>query len=154
MCSLTCALPQVQKEKHIQGLHEKQNRELERRGSRRGHKWPGGPACGTEAAAAPRAPYFEDGDIWRSELLKRQVRCQCMLTRFPKQLLLLLGAVTDSLFSCVLQPLKADPAGNHQGSGHGQLTRMGTRYVLCVVEASSSFVENMPEVILLESGVD
>ena len=65
---------QVNKEKHIQSVHEKQNRELDRRGSSaRGHKWPGGPACGTDAVAAPRAPWFEDSDIWRSELLKRQV---------------------------------------------------------------------------------
>ncbi len=65
----------VQKEKHIQGKHEEQSRALERRRcGPRAHKWPGGPACGTEATAAPRAPFFEDGDIWRSELLKRQVR--------------------------------------------------------------------------------
>jgi hypothetical protein len=65
----------VQKEKHLQGQHEEQSRALlRRRGGPRGHKWPGGPTCGTEADAAPRAPWFEDGDIWRGELLKRQVR--------------------------------------------------------------------------------
>mmetsp|Transcript_38820 Transcript_38820/g.62560 ORF Transcript_38820/g.62560 Transcript_38820/m.62560 type:complete len:189 (+) Transcript_38820:3-569(+) len=62
----------VHKEKRIQGVNEKKNREIEDSGRRRGHRWPGGPACGAEAASAPRAPYFEDGDIWRSELLKRQ----------------------------------------------------------------------------------
>jgi len=55
----------IQKEKHIQGMHEKQARELERRGAQHGRKWPGGPACGS-------APFFVDGDIWRNELLKRQ----------------------------------------------------------------------------------
>jgi len=55
-------------------VNEKKNREIEDSGRRRGHRWPGGPACGAEAASAPRAPYFEDGDIWRSELLKRQVQ--------------------------------------------------------------------------------
>lgn len=63
----------VQKEKHLQGRHEEQSRTLERRhGGPRGHKWPGGATCGTEADAAPHAPWFEDGDIWRGELLKRQ----------------------------------------------------------------------------------
>ena len=75
---LNVLVSQVNKEKHIQSVHEKQNRELDRRGSiARGRKWPGGPACGTDAVAAPRAPWFEDGDIWRSELLKRQVASVC-----------------------------------------------------------------------------
>jgi hypothetical protein len=45
---------------------------MELRGGNCGHRWPGGPANGSDAPAAPQAPYFEDGDIWRSELLKRQ----------------------------------------------------------------------------------
>ena len=53
----------VRKEKHIQGVHEKNNREHELHGSKRGRKWPGGPACGTDSSAAPCAPYFEDSDI-------------------------------------------------------------------------------------------
>ena len=72
----------VQKEKHLQGRHEEQSRTLERRhGGPRGHKCPGGATCGTEADAAPRAPWFEDGDIWRGELLKRQVRPRRLLLR-------------------------------------------------------------------------
>ena len=62
----------MKKEKHIQGIHERHNREIELRGGNCGHRWPGGPAIGSDGPAAPRAPYFEDGDIWRSELLKRQ----------------------------------------------------------------------------------
>ena len=62
----------MKKEKHIQGIHERHNREMELRGGNCGHRWPGGPANGSDAPAAPQAPYFEDGDIWRSELLKRQ----------------------------------------------------------------------------------
>jgi hypothetical protein len=45
---------------------------MDLRGGNCGHRWPGGPANGSDAPAAPQAPYFEDGDIWRSELLKRQ----------------------------------------------------------------------------------
>lgn len=61
----------VQKEKKIQAVHEQENRERDRRGSQRGHKWPGGPACG-RGGVAETAPFFADGDIWRGELLKRQ----------------------------------------------------------------------------------
>jgi hypothetical protein len=57
-----------------QATQERENIEREHRAGRSGgHKWPGGPACGSDAIAAPRAPFFTDGDIWRGELLKRQV---------------------------------------------------------------------------------
>lgn len=63
----------VQKEKKIQAVQEKENRERERRSAPRGCKWPGGPHCGTAGFVEQRAPFFSDGDIWRGELLKRQV---------------------------------------------------------------------------------
>jgi len=59
----------VSKEKHIQAAHERQNRARELGGPKR---WPGGPACGFDEAAAARPPFFVDSDIWRGELHKRQ----------------------------------------------------------------------------------
>ena len=77
---LTCdtdRVEQVAKEKHIQAAHERQNRARELGGPKR---WPGGPACGADEAAAARPPFFVDSDIWRGELRKHQVRgvCACL----------------------------------------------------------------------------
>ncbi len=66
-------LSQVNKEKYLQKEHAKQSRHISKQTSR-GRKWMGGSVAGTYMLSMdPRpAPFFEDENIWKKELLKHE----------------------------------------------------------------------------------